>query len=66
MAAHSIGANCEEDECEAALCSLRYFTHGELSEDTHVLPLDYATQKVIHLNPVNGRHTLMLHCYMTG
>jgi hypothetical protein len=66
MAAHSIGANCEEDECEAALCSLRYFIHGKLSEDTHVLPLDYATQKVIHLNPVNGRHTLMLHCYMTG
>jgi hypothetical protein len=36
MAAHSIGANCEEDESEAALCSLRYFIHGELSEDTHV------------------------------
>jgi hypothetical protein len=66
MAAHSIGANCEEDASEGALCSLRYFIHGELSADTHVLPLDYATQKVIHLNPVNGRHTLMLHGYMTG
>jgi hypothetical protein len=22
--------------------------------------------KVLHLNPVNGRHTLMIHGYMTG
>jgi hypothetical protein len=52
MAAHSIGANCEEDVSEGALCSLRYFIYGELSEDTHILPLDYATHKMLHLNPV--------------
>jgi SMC interacting uncharacterized protein involved in chromosome segregation len=36
MAAHSIGANCEEDVSERALCSLRYFICGELSEDTYI------------------------------
>jgi hypothetical protein len=66
MVAHSIGPNCEEDVSEGALCSLQYFIYGELSEDTHILPLDYATHKVLHLNPVIGRHTLMIHGYMTG
>jgi hypothetical protein len=32
----------------------------------HILPLDYATHKVLHLNPVNGRHTLMIHDWVYG
>jgi hypothetical protein len=54
MAAHSIGANCEKDVSEGALCSLRYFIYGELSEDTYI---------TIGLC---NRHTLMIHGYMTG
>lgn len=62
MASHSVGANCEEDESDGVLNSLKTFLDVTTSEvDKEIIPLNYGNARSVQCQAVNTSILLQLH-----